>query len=309
MTARTRVQVQVPATVANLGPGFDALGLALDLANEVEMILLGEDEAAGRIHAEVTIEGEGEEELPRDGTNRVVQAASLLWRRVRGRVPRLQVRCQNRIPLRSGLGSSAAAAVAGLAAAQRLLGEPLSHQELLDLAWELEGHGDNAAPALLGGLTVVLPQGRRVIRLEPPALEVAIALPHRRWSTQASRGVLPEQVSRQDAVFNVASVAALVASLASGQLELLPEAMADRLHQPYRLPHIPGAQEAMEAGREAGALGVALAGAGPAVMALAPVGEGGAVAQAVARAFEARGQAARALVCRPSAQGALGTEG
>lgn len=308
MTTDRRVRVQVPATVANLGPGFDALGLALDLVNEMELAVLGESEASGAA-PQVVIEGEGEQELPRNETNRVVQAVSLLWRRVRGRMPQVQLRCRNRIPIRSGLGSSAAAAVGGLVAAHRLLGEPLSLEELLELAWELEGHGDNAAPALAGGLTVVLPQSRRVIRLKPPLLDVAIALPHRRWSTQASRGVLPEQVSRQDAAFNVASAAALVASLAAGRPDLLSEAMTDRLHQPYRLPHIPGAQAALEAGLEAGAFGVALAGAGPAVMALTPAGQGEAVAQAMVRAFEAGGQAARALACRPSAQGALDTEG
>ncbi|HEY8531380.1 MAG TPA: homoserine kinase [Limnochorda sp.] len=310
MTGEEGARVRVPATVANLGPGFDTLGLALDVFNEVELAVVGESEEppeAGQ--AEVAVEGEGAEELPRDRRNRVVQAARLLWRRVRGTVPRVRARCVNRIPLRSGMGSSAAAAVAGLVAAHRLLGEPLGREELLELACELEGHGDNAAPALTGGLTVVLPQGRQVIRLDPPALDVAIALPHRRWSTQAARGVLPEAVSRQDAVFNVAGAAALVASLVSGQLEFVRDAMADRLHQPYRLRHIPGAQAAFDAGLAAGAYGVALAGAGPAVMALTPPGQGEAVAQAMARAFEAEGEGARALACRPSARGALDFEG
>lgn len=308
MTSGRRVLVQAPATVANLGPGFDTLGLALDLANEVELVLLEEGPAMEVPPAHVILTGEGEEELPRDGTNRVVQAANRLWQRVRGRSPRLQVRCTNRIPLQSGLGSSAAAAVAGLVGAHRLLGEPLNPEELLYLAWELEGHGDNAAPALAGGLTVVLPQ-RQMVRLDPPDLDVAVALPHQRWSTQASRGVLPQEVSRADAVFNLASLAGLVACLASRQWAHLRAAMADRLHQPYRLPRIPGAQEAMAAGLEAGAWGTALAGAGPAVVALTPPGAGEAVAQAMAQAFAAAGQPAQALACRPAAQGALGREG
>lgn len=309
MTGEERARVRVPATVANLGPGFDTLGLALDVFNEVELGVVDEtDEVPGAGRPQVVVEGEGASELPRDETNRVVQAATLLWRRVRGRVPRFQARCLNRIPLRSGMGSSAAAAVGGLVAAHRLLGKPLGLQELLELAWELEGHGDNAAPALAGGLTVVLPQGRQVLRLDPPALDVAVALPHRRWSTQAARGVLPEQVPRRDAAFNVAGAAAVVASLASGKLDFLRDAMADRLHQPYRLPHIPGAQAALEAGLAAGAYGVALAGAGPAVMAFTPPGQAEAVAQAMARAFEAEGEGARALACRPSAGGALDFE-
>src|SRR5690606_253303 len=140
------------------------------------------------------VRGEGEEELPRDASTRVVQAAATLWQRVRGCTPHLLVRCFNGIPLRSGMGSSAAAAVGGLVAAWRLLGEPLSVEELLTLATELEGHGDNAAPALLGGLTVVTPGVPRALRLEPPELDVALALPERRWSTEASRNVLPAMV-------------------------------------------------------------------------------------------------------------------
>ncbi|BAS27615.1 homoserine kinase [Limnochorda pilosa] len=298
--------MRVPATVANLGPGFDALGLALDLVNEVEMEVLGEEEDPASATAEVEVQGEGEQELPGDASNRVAQAACLLWRQVRGRAPRLRLRCTNHIPLRSGLGSSAAAAVGGLVAAQRLLGGPLPPDELLALAWELEGHGDNAAPALAGGLTVLLPGARRFLRLDPPPLDVALALPDRRWSTEASRGVLPDQVPRQDAVFNLTASAALVASLALGRHDLLAIAMQDRLHQPHRLPHVPGAPEALEAAMGAGALGAALAGAGPAVVALAPPGLGEAVAGAMAAAFEAAGEPARPLACRPAGEGALG---
>lgn len=309
MSPGREAKVWVPATVANLGPGFDTFGLALDLANRVEVRLLGELEPGEPALARVEVRGEGEEELPRDASNRVVQAAATLWQRVRGCTPHLLVRCFNGIPLRSGMGSSAAAAVGGLVAAWRLLGEPLSVEELLTLATELEGHGDNAAPALLGGLTVVTPGVPRALRLEPPELDVALALPERRWSTEASRNVLPAMVSRVDAVFNVAAAGTLLASLLSGRYDLLGLAMQDRLHQPYRLPRIPGAEAALEAAMGAGAFGAALAGAGPAVMALVPRGRAEVVAAAMAKAFRSKGAAARPFTGRPSGRGALATEG
>jgi homoserine kinase len=285
------VTVRVPATSANLGPGFDALGLALRLHNTVSI------EPADS--PEIGIEGEGERTLPRDASHLVYQAAAAVAARAAemGRAPDIRafrITQRNAIPLARGLGSSAAAIVGGAVAANALLGGPLDQQALLDLATEMEGHPDNVAPALLGGLVVCTrtPAGVRWMRLAPPTLKVVLAVPDYPVSTEEARRRLPARVPFPDAVFNVTRAALLVAALTGGRPDLLDEATQDRLHQPYREHLIPGLQDVFAAARRAGAYGVALSGSGPAVLAF---GDAAGIGPAMAQAFEAAGSASRIL--------------
>ncbi len=294
--------VKVPATTANLGPGFDALGLALDLWNEADFTPSQE----GGKPWSVEVSGEGAAVLPADATNLVAEVARRLFEQAGQAAPAgLRIRCANRIPLGSGLGSSAAAVVAGLVGANALLGDPLDQRAVLRLAAEIEGHPDNAAAALLGGLAVVISGGGDLIarKIEIPPLTVAVVVPEFALSTHAARAALPAAAPLGDAVFNLGRTALVVEALRTGDLELLGHAMQDRLHQPYRLKLIPGAEAALAAARQAGAAAAALSGAGPGVVAFgrAPLEP---VSQAMLAAFLAAGLPARAWTLGVSTQGA-----
>lgn len=316
------VRVWVPASSANLGPGYDALGMALDFGCTVSL-----EEAPQGLHIEVG--GEGAAELPRDASNLVARAVERVFERVRqgqsaaefrfgrARIPGgLRLRIDNEIPLARGLGSSAAAIVGGLLAADRLVGARLSVAELLAMATELEGHPDNVTPALLGGITVAVRDQGEVFHtsVRPPRpLHVAMAIPDFHVPTEEARRVLPQQVSLQDAAYNLGHSSLLVASLAAGRWDLLRVAMRDRLHQPYRQSLVPGMEEAFRAAEASGASGVALSGSGPTVLALVPdepniavSGEQrtGRVAHAMAEAFHAKGISCRTGVTHIAFRGA-----
>jgi homoserine kinase len=272
-----RVSVRVPATSANLGPGFDALGLALSLHNEIVAL------PADRVT--VRIEGEGVGWLPTDERNVVAQGVRLAFEHAGRPFTGCALACLNRIPTARGLGSSAAAWVGGLVAGNTLLGSPLPREALLRLAAQAEGHPDNVAAALLGGLTVSCgsDHGALAVALPVPASLRWIALvPDLSSSTADARAVLPPSVPRADAVFNVQRVALLLAALQAGQVDLLTTALDDRLHQPYRERLFPWMIEVMAAARRAGALGCVLSGAGPSLLAVVTRG-----ASEVARAMEA----------------------
>ncbi|MFB3818877.1 MAG: homoserine kinase [Candidatus Methylomirabilales bacterium] len=260
-----RVRVRVPASSANLGPGFDALGLALGLYNEIEVAIEGRD-------LQLTVDGEGAERLQSLGAQNLAARAVAGTLRHLGVLPEgLHVHMLNRIPLSRGLGSSSAAALGGVAAAAALADRQLEPEALLDLALPLEGHPDNIAPALLGGLTVAtLVEGRvRCVKLPVPAeLRVLAVIPAFPLSTAKARKALPPTVPRADALFNIGRVALLLAALQAGRLDLLREATQDRLHQPYRAPLVPGMPEVLAEGERAGALGCFLSGAGPTLLAL-----------------------------------------
>lgn len=285
-----RVRVRVPATSANLGPGFDALGLALALHNEV----MAEDAA----DVTVSIEGEGRGRL-NDGAKNLVARAVALAHEVAGRpFHGVRLHCINRIPLSRGLGSSAAAWVGGLLAANALMGEPLDREAVLTEAARAEGHPDNVAAALLGGLTVSCADGARVaaVSLRPPnEIEWVVLLPETESSTREARAVLPDTLSRTDAVFNVQRVSLLLAALVAGRADLLDRAMQDRLHQPYRQRLFPWMEAIVAAGRRAGALGCVLSGAGPSMLAAVRQPDGGVVAAAMERALRDSGIAGRAI--------------
>ena len=273
-----RVHVRVPASSANLGPGFDALGLALGLYNEIEA---GESD-----RVTVMIEGEGAGQLAANDGNVVARAVREAYE-VAGRPFRgCALACVNRIPLARGLGSSAAAWVGGLVAGNALLGSPLDGQTVLALAARAEGHPDNVAAALLGGLTVAYggSDGARALSLPVPSqLRWVVLVPAVSMSTAEARAILPQSVSRQDAVFNVQRVALLLASLQAGRIEALSAALEDRLHEPYRMRLFPWMTDVTTAARAAGALGCVLSGAGPSLLAVAP---DEASAATVARAME-----------------------
>lgn len=284
------VSVRVPATTANLGPGFDCLALALELHNHIT-VSPAEDGIS------VELEGEGAQTLPDDQSNLVAQAALRAFESLGQRPPGLHLYCKNRIPLGSGLGSSAAAVVGGVSAANAMVDGGMSDEELLFLAYAIEGHADNAAAALNGGLNLVRARPAELIVRKVPLspVEVALAVPGFELPTERMREALPELVPLADAVDNMASLGMLLEALRDGNHELLREAADDRLHQPHRLKRIPGAEAALEAARAAGATAAVLSGAGPSLVAFAPQGLQ-AIAQAMVNAFEAAGHYAHAMV-------------
>jgi homoserine kinase len=289
------VAVSVPASSANLGPGFDAMGLALELRDRVELV---PGAASPRIWSSRPLPG-GDGNLALRAARRVCEAV--------GAEPSFLLRLHLQIPVGRGLGSSAAAIVGGLMAANAWLGSRLPPEQLLDLAAEIEGHPDNVAPALYGGFCVAChgERGVTAVRLPPPrGLVAALAIPDRSLPTAAARRVLPARVPFADAVFNVQRAALLVAALSTGRAEALAEATRDRLHQPHRLPLLPGLAPALEAARLAGAAGAFLSGAGPSVLALCAQEQAVAVAQAMAAAMESAGQSAQPRVLPLAAAGA-----
>ncbi len=292
-----RAAVLVPASTANLGPGFDSLALALSLHNRVEL-----EFAAGGFQA--AVEGEGAATLPVDGEHLGLKAALRLFEAADIQPAGLRLRAANAIPLASGLGSSAAAIVGGLAAANMLLTEPVTTSRLLRLAFGLEGHADNAAAALLGGLVAVAPDENLPVarRIETPPLRVAVAVPELALATAEMRRALPARVPLEDAVFNLGRSLLTVEALRSGDYELLAHVMKDRLHERHRAAHIPGYPEAVAAALAAGAAAATLSGAGPGVVAFAPTGHP-AIAEALEAGFARAGLAARTFVLDVDPQG------
>jgi len=255
--------VLIPATSANLGPGFDSFGLALDLHNRFEAELADT--------WSVVVEGEGAGLLRTDAGNRVATAMSRGFHAMGKPELRARIGCVNNIPLGNGLGSSSAAIVGGLLLAERLADVALGEQALLELAAEIEGHPDNVAAALRGGFTVCWNEEGRVhtAQFQPArGLAVVVVVANDALSTKSARAMLPDAVPHADAAFNVAHAGLLAASIATGRPELLGAALADRLHEPYRAAAVADMQELHAILRDAGAAGVALSGAGPTVIGL-----------------------------------------
>lgn len=292
-----KVSITVPASTANLGPGFDCLGLALGLRNTVELY-------ATKQGLEIDVEGEGAERVATDTTNLTYRAAEAVFARVGRRPEGLRWHAVNGIPVGSGLGSSSAAIVGGLAAANALVDGRLTREDLLRLATEIEGHPDNVGAAIFGGLTLTsATEGELLVKALPvPPMKVAIALPDHRLSTAQARAALPKDVPLKDAVFNIGRALFTVQALTSGDFELLRWAMNDRLHQPYRKRLIPGFDAVMTEARRAGAVAVALSGAGPSLVAFTPDRHWD-VAAAMKAAFETNGLACRTFVLPVDQQG------
>lgn len=290
------LKIRVPATSANLGPGFDCLGLALDIWNEVSF------EPAEKISYHVT--GEGAEKLNKGSRNLLTKSFAFVYE-VCGREMRgSSIHAKNEIPMSSGLGSSAAAIVAGLFGANEMLGNPLNKNELLKLATEMEGHPDNAAPALFGGLVVSVMTADEIItrRYEIPEFTIVIVKSGVDWPTRVARSVLPKSVLRADAIYNIGRAALVVDALRNGDLELLQKIMDDRIHQLFRLKHISGGMSAYQTAKQFGA--AALSGAGPSIIAFVPPDDAEKAKADIQSVFEERGIETRGIITKPSARGA-----
>ena len=263
---KNRVRVRVPGTSANCGPGFDCLGLATTIYNYLDLTLLRGSKVI------VESAGEGAENIPRGRKNLTWQAVKKLLQTVRreDEFKGAIIRTKNNVPLSRGLGSSSAAIVGGLVAANEILGSPLNRQELLKLATELEGHPDNVAPAIFGGFTVsVMNRGevQTFSFLPRIRLKLIVAVPDFELSTRLARKVLPKNISMKDAIFNISRASMLIAALVEGREDLLPLAFDDALHQPYRKKLVPGMSEVFDAAKSAGAFGAAISGAGSCLIA------------------------------------------
>ena len=287
------IRVRIPATTANLGPGFDCMGLALDLWNTFELHLGGEG-------IDVETHGEGADWLPRDRTN--LTAAILLDELGDDAPSAFRIVCHNAVPAASGLGSSSTATLAGVlfafAVRRAAEGEDPSDLDLravLARAVEIEGHGDNVAPALLGGFVVVVPDERAGVlaqRIPHAPLKAVVCVPEHRYLTSEARAALPAAYSRDDAIYNIGRAILVAEALRAGDDAMLRAAMNDRIHEPYRLGAIPGATGAKAAALDAGALCVALSGAGPGMIAFARTG-GDRIGRAMKDAFADAGLKSR----------------
>lgn len=261
---RDHLTVKVPATTANMGPGFDCLGMALDIWNSVRV-------EVGR--SGLHISGEGAETLPWGETNLVYRSFCVPFAEAGQPVPQVSIACQNEIPLARGLGSSSAALVGGLVAGNEICGGRLPRQRLLELAALTEGHPDNVTPALLGGCQIAVWEDGRLVTCPVPVpeeLRAVVFVPNFTMATRQARKLLPGRVTREDAVYNIGRVALLVRALSTGDLTHMAIATEDRLHQPARQEALfPAMGNIMRAALAAGALGVFLSGAGSSVLALA----------------------------------------
>ena len=262
VTMTERVTVRVPATTSNMGPGFDCLGMALDIWNVVQV----EVGSSG-----FEISGEGSDSLPRDRSNLVYKSFCLAFAQSNQPVPRVSVVCRNEIPLGRGLGSSSAAVVGGLMAGNEICGGDLSRERIMELASTTEGHPDNVAPALLGGCQIVVREDDRLVTASVPVpgdLRAVLFIPDFAMPTEEARKLLPRKLDRQDAVYNMGRVALLVRAFSTGDMTELAAATGDRLHQPARQKLFPAMKNIFRAALGAGALGVFLSGAGSSVLAL-----------------------------------------
>jgi homoserine kinase len=292
-----KTHILVPATSANLGPGFDCMALALDLWNEVVL-----EPAPDAVR--VSVEGEGAKTLPKEGKNRIAQAAAEVFGKAGLTEANFSIACTNRIPVSSGMGSSAAAAVGGLFAANASIGNPFSRQTLIQISQPFEANADNTIAAFVGGLVVLSAEDNRIFwrRYELPSLQVSVLVPDYKLSTGESRSFLPEKIDHRDAVINLGRALLTVDALRNADYRLLAEVMQDRLHQPYRLAQLPGAEEILLAAKQAGAAAAVLSGAGPGVIAFAESGLNE-IQDAMLGAAKEKGIAARGFLLHVSNSG------
>ncbi len=290
------IKIRVPATSANLGPGFDCLGLALNIWNEVSF------EPASKNSHYVT--GEGAEKLNKGTKNMLTKAYAFVHDICGKDFKGVKIEAHNEILMSSGLGSSAAAIVAGMFGANEVLNKPLTESELLILATDMEGHPDNVAPALIGGLVISITSDDEIItrKYELPDLTTVIVKPNVEWPTRVARAVLPKSISRADAVFNIGRATLVVDALRNGDLDLLQKVMEDRIHQPYRLKHIAGGMSAYKTAKQFGA--AALSGAGPSIICFVSPEKAKEAKTEIMFRFEERGIEAKGIITTPSRQGA-----
>jgi len=298
------IKIRVPATTANLGPGFDCLGLALKLYLNLEI----EEIEEGLV---IEYQGEGAEKF---SVKKIKD--TLIWKSINMVLKRtykdihkkgLKVRVFNEIPITRGLGSSASAIIGGIVGAARLCNIDLTNQEMLELALSLEGHMDNIVPALIGGLTLAYKTGQEEIkwtRIKTPLdLRIVVAIPEFALNTKEMRKVLPQKVALPEAIFNLSRSALLVNALQNSDWEVLAEAMEDRLHQPYRTPFIPGIEDMFSQIKKTGLAGVALSGSGPSVVSLTKKGSEETISKIMKDTFLNAGITCRVLVLEADLDG------
>lgn len=295
-----KVSVSIPAVSTNVGPGFDVLGLALNLRNVIDMHLTTSDDLV------VEVRGEGRDNLPADFHNPAMRAAIRLFQSLEQAPAGLHVRCTNTVPLDVGLSARATLVVGGLVGANNLLGSPYTHEQLIHMAADISGQPEAVVTAMRGGLGLCSmgPDGLFYRALEIAPLRVVLAVPEIADYTPRLRDALPPTVALEDAVYNVGRTALLIEALRNGDFRLLRHAARDRLHEPYRRRHIPAFNAVAAAAEQAGAAAVTLSGAGPALIAFTAYNHQS-VENAIQETFQAAGIAARTWTLGIDLQGVV----
>ena len=294
---KNKVIVKVPATTSNLGPGFDCLGMALDLWNTFYAEFGKED---------FVIIGDDEKNFKEGKANLVHKTAALLYKSLGQPFPKLSISCDQNVPLKRGLGSSATAILAGLIIANTLTGEKFKQQEILEKAWELEGHPDNVTSALLGGCNISVIDNGRLLTSSiaiPKDLMAVIFIPDTAIPTEQARSILPEKISKDKYIHNLSRVALLVNSLSTGNLDNLKVATEDNYHQPPRESIFPQMKPIFQAAIQGGALGVFLSGSGSSILAFTN-GKEMSISYEMADAASKHGISGRPIILSPSKVGA-----
>lgn len=294
------VKVRVPGSTANCGPGFDVMGMACSIYNELELKLIKEKSLC------IEIYGDGAANIPCDERNMVWRCIEMLLKKAHAPYQGAHIKMHNDVPLSRGLGSSATAIVAGLFAANACLGNHFSQQDIFEMATEIEGHPDNVAPALFGGITVSThtPGKLDYVSFMPKFdLKLVVAIPDFYLPTKKARAVLKQTVSLKDAIFNMGHLAMIVAAISQGKIEALKGAFEDKLHQPYRASLIPGMYDVFKVANDAGALGTAMSGAGPTIISYT-IENAEAIGQAMVDEFAKHGITSKYLVLDIDSEGA-----
>ena len=300
------IKIRVPATTANLGSGFDCLGLALKLYLNLEI-----EETENSLVIEYQGEGAEKFSLKKKEETLIWKSINLVLKKIHKDIHKkgLKIKVLNKIPITRGLGSSASAIIGGIVGAARLYGIDLTNQEMLGLALSLEGHMDNIVPALIGGLTLAYKTGQGEIkwaRIKTPLdLRIVLAVPEFTLNTKEMRKVLPQKVTLSQAIFNLSRSALLVNAIQNSDWEVLAEAMEDRLHQPYRTPFIPGIEEMFSQIKKTGLAGVALSGSGPSIVSLTKKGREETISTIMKDAFLKAGINCRILTLEADLEGTV----
>lgn len=285
------MRIRIPATTANMGAGFDTFGMALGYYNYIS-IEEAEEQQCFAI-------GEGASDFSTRKDNLILRSIRQVYQEVDKPIPFFKLTMENNIPISRGMGSSAAAIVGGVYSANALLGYPLTTEKVLDIATSIEGHPDNVAPALLGGFVVSSVNQKKsvqTIKLTPPQeLKMIVCIPDFKLATKKAREALPRNIAFCDAVFNISNASMLVGAMATGNIDLLGKSLNDKLHQPYRFNLIPGSEKAIQAANRSGAIGAAISGSGPSMIAFA-ITNAAEIGRAMVNAFASEGLSSRYIV-------------
>ena len=262
MKNRKKVSIKVPGSTSNLGPGFDTLGLAINLFLKLEA------ETSDKL--QINVHGEGEKEIPKNNNNLIYRSYQEYFKYVNEPSIPIRLSLKNEIPLKRGLGSSGAAIVGGILTARKFANKKVTDEELLNIAASVEGHADNVTPSLFGGLNACCMIKNKVIASKikfPKRIKLIAVIPDLNISTKKARAILPKQINFKDAVFNVQRISLLLNSFYTNDFDNMKYYLCDKLHQDYRKEFVPGFDSAVKKGVEAGALGIYLSGSGPTIMA------------------------------------------